>query len=219
MIQKESRLKVADNSGAKEVLCIKVKGSSKIRYAGLGDVFVATVKDAIPGGQIKKGDIVKAATLYHQTFPNEKITALVDYTNDVITESLKVANAFPKELGAVRVDTSQSLIDAYFTRHPEAIQGDVHGVNPLLIKALRNALNENGFHHVKIIVSSGFNPEKIARFERENTPVDLYGVGLYLVTLRTNFTGDLVMLNGEDQAKFGRKKLDSHRLDRVLFPL
>ena len=53
MIQKESRLKVADNSGAKEVLCIKVKGSSRIRYAGLGDVFVATVKDAIPGGQIK----------------------------------------------------------------------------------------------------------------------------------------------------------------------
>ena len=63
MIQKESRLKVADNSGAKEVLCIKVKGSSRIRYAGLGDVFVATVKDAIPGGQIKKGDIVNAVVV------------------------------------------------------------------------------------------------------------------------------------------------------------
>ena len=58
MIQKESRLKVADNSGAKEVLCIKVKGSSRIRYAGIGDVFNATVKDAIPGGQINKGDII-----------------------------------------------------------------------------------------------------------------------------------------------------------------
>jgi large subunit ribosomal protein L14 len=62
MIQKESRLKVADNSGAKEVLCIKVKGSSKIRYAGLGDVFTATVKDAVPGGQllselVKKQDV------------------------------------------------------------------------------------------------------------------------------------------------------------------
>ena len=63
MIQKESRLKVADNSGAKEVLCIKVKGSSRIRYAGLGDVFVATVKDAIPGGQIKKGEIVSAVVV------------------------------------------------------------------------------------------------------------------------------------------------------------
>ena len=63
MIQKESRLKVADNSGAKEVLCIKVKGSSRIRYAGLGDLFTATVKDAIPGGQIKKGDIVEAVVV------------------------------------------------------------------------------------------------------------------------------------------------------------
>ena len=63
MIQKESRLKVADNSGAKEVLCIKVKGSSRIRYAGLGDTFVATVKDALPGGQIKKGDIVQAVVV------------------------------------------------------------------------------------------------------------------------------------------------------------
>ena len=166
--------------------------------------------------QMCEGDLVKAARLYHQTFPNEKITALVDYTNDVITESLKVAHAFGETLGAVRVDTSQSLVDAYFTRHPEAISGQVNGVNPLLIKALRHALNENGFHHVKIIVSSGFNPEKIKRFEAEKTPVDLYGVGLYLVNLRTNFTGDLVMLNGANQAKFGRKKLDSSRLSPVL---
>ena len=57
MIQKESRLKVADNSGEKEVLCIKVKGSSRIWSAGLGETFVATLKYAIPGGQIKKGDI------------------------------------------------------------------------------------------------------------------------------------------------------------------
>lgn len=165
--------------------------------------------------QMCEGDLVKAATLYHQTFPNEKITALVDYTNDVITESLKVARAFGETLGAVRVDTSQSLVDAYFTRHPEAIVGQVNGVNPTLIKALRSALDENGFSFVKIIVSSGFNPEKIKRFEAEKTPVDLYGVGLYLVNLRTNFTGDLVMLNGMDQAKFGRKKLDSSKLSRV----
>lgn len=165
--------------------------------------------------QMCEGDLVKAARLYHQTFPNEKITALVDYTNDVITESLKVAHAFGETLGAVRVDTSQSLVDAYFTRHPEAVVGQVNGVNPILIKALRAALNENGFQDVKIIVSSGFNPEKIKRFEDEKTPVDLYGVGLYLVTLRTNFTGDLVMLNGVDQAKFGRKKLDTSRLQRV----
>ena len=60
MIQKESRVKVADNSGAKELLCIKVKGSSRRRYASLGDTFVATVKEVSPGGEIKKGDIVSA---------------------------------------------------------------------------------------------------------------------------------------------------------------
>ncbi|GAC56434.1 50S ribosomal protein L14 [Gordonia hirsuta DSM 44140 = NBRC 16056] len=60
MIQQESRVRVADNTGAKEVLCIRVLGGSKRRYAGVGDVIVATVKDAIPGGNVKKGEIVKA---------------------------------------------------------------------------------------------------------------------------------------------------------------
>lgn len=60
MIQQESRLKVADNTGAKELLTIRVLGGSGRRYAGLGDTIVATVKDAIPGGNVKKGDIVKA---------------------------------------------------------------------------------------------------------------------------------------------------------------
>jgi len=60
MIQQESRLKVADNTGAKEILCIRVLGGSGRRYAGVGDTIVATVKDAIPGGALKKGEVVKA---------------------------------------------------------------------------------------------------------------------------------------------------------------
>jgi large subunit ribosomal protein L14 len=60
VIQQESRLKVADNTGAKEILCIRVLGGSSRRYAGIGDVIVATVKDAIPGGNVKRGDVVKA---------------------------------------------------------------------------------------------------------------------------------------------------------------
>ena len=63
MIQQESRLKVADNTGAKELLCIRVLGGSKRRYAYLGDTIVATVKDAIPGGNVKKGDIGKAVVV------------------------------------------------------------------------------------------------------------------------------------------------------------
>ena len=60
MIQQETRLVVADNSGAKELLCIRVLGGSKRRYAGIGDIIVATVKDATPGGVVKKGEVVTA---------------------------------------------------------------------------------------------------------------------------------------------------------------
>ena len=63
MIQQESRLRVADNTGAKEVLCIRVLGGSGRRYAGLGDIIVGTVKDAIPGGAVKRGDVVKAVVV------------------------------------------------------------------------------------------------------------------------------------------------------------
>lgn len=63
MIQQESRLKVADNSGAKELLCIRVLGGSGRRYAGVGDVIVASVKEAAPGGVVKKGDVVRAVVV------------------------------------------------------------------------------------------------------------------------------------------------------------
>jgi large subunit ribosomal protein L14 len=63
VIQQESRLRVADNSGAKEVLCIKVLGGTRRRYASIGDIFVATVKDAMPGAGVKKGEVVKCVVV------------------------------------------------------------------------------------------------------------------------------------------------------------
>ena len=63
MIQQESRLRVADNTGAREILCIRVLGGSGRRYASIGDVIVATVKDAIPGASVKKGDVVRAVVV------------------------------------------------------------------------------------------------------------------------------------------------------------
>jgi large subunit ribosomal protein L14 len=63
MIQQESRLRVADNTGAKEILCIRVLGGSGRRYASIGDIIVATVKDAIPGGAVKEGEVVKAVVV------------------------------------------------------------------------------------------------------------------------------------------------------------
>ena len=63
MVQQETRLKVADNTGAKELLCIRVLGGSTRRYANIGDIIVASVKDATPGGVVKKGDVVKAVVV------------------------------------------------------------------------------------------------------------------------------------------------------------
>ncbi len=63
MIQQESRLNVADNSGAREVLCIRVLGGSKRRYASVGDIIVATVKEALPGANVKKGEVVRAVVV------------------------------------------------------------------------------------------------------------------------------------------------------------
>ncbi len=63
MIQQETRLKVADNSGARQLLCIRVLGGTRRRYARVGDVIVATVKEAIPNGTVKKGDVVKAVVV------------------------------------------------------------------------------------------------------------------------------------------------------------
>ena len=63
MIQQETRLKVGDNTGAKELLCIRVLGGTKRRYASLGDVIVCSVKEATPGGVVKKGDVVKAVVV------------------------------------------------------------------------------------------------------------------------------------------------------------
>lgn len=167
--------------------------------------------------QMCGGDIVKACEIYIKTFPNEKITALVDYNNNAISDALKAARAIGDKLGAVRVDTSSNLIDKYFD-DKDTSGFDPHGVCKELIFALREALDNEGFKNVKIVVSSGFNAEKIADFEAHKTPVDLYGVGTNTVKNSTcGFTGDLVELNGKEEAKFGRGNFKSDRLKLVKF--
>ena len=69
MIQQESYLKVADNTGAKEIKCIRVLGGSKVKYGNIGDVIVASVRKSTPGGQVKKGEVVKAVRPFRQGRP------------------------------------------------------------------------------------------------------------------------------------------------------
>ncbi len=166
--------------------------------------------------QLFNGDTLAAAKAYHETFPEDKLMVLVDYNNDVIEESLRVARHFGDKLSAVRIDTSNTMVDQYFMRNQDQLgTHDPRGSNPQLVFALREALDKEGFHNVKIVVSGGFNAEKIKAFEAANTPVDFYGVGSSLLKVNISFTGDNVLLNGKEEAKAGRKYRPNPRLERV----
>ena len=154
-----------------------------------------------------------------QHFQMKKVTALIDYNNDVITDSLLLARHLGETLNAVRVDTSKSLIDHYFD-DKDTSGFDPHGVCKELIFALRKALDDEGFNYVKIIVSSSFTAQKIAEWVDLKVPVNTYGVGTALVNNTTvGFTGDLVMLDGKKQAKEGRENIPSDRLKKVPYPI
>lgn len=161
------------------------------------------------------GDVVTASELFLKTFPETPLTALVDYHNDSVGDALKVARKFGKKLDAVRLDTSRALADIYF-ENKDADFNTVRGVSKELVFAVRKALDDEQFNHVKIVVSSGFTPEKISDFEKHHVPVDLYGVGSYILNNKTiGFTGDVVRVNGVAQAKVGRKEYFSDRLVAV----
>ncbi len=168
--------------------------------------------------QLFNGDTLEAAKAYHKTFPADKLMVLVDYNNDAIEESLRVARHFGDKLSAVRIDTSNTMVDQYFMRNQDKLGTfDPRGTNPSLVFALREALDNEGFQSVKIVVSGGFTAEKIAAFEKQNTPVDFYGVGSSLLKVNISFTGDNVLLDGEPEAKAGRKYRPNPRLEPVLY--
>ena len=168
--------------------------------------------------QLFNGDIVEATKAYKETFPEDELIALVDYNNDVITDSLKVAREFGSELKGVRVDTSRMMIDKYFLRNQQVLGTfDPRGVNMQLINALRLALDEEGYTHVKIVVSGGFNEDRIRQFEENQVPVDMYGVGSSLLKIHVGFTGDNVVIDGSPEAKAGRKLRPNPRLEKVEF--
>lgn len=165
--------------------------------------------------QICGGDVCKAADIYHKTFPNEKVTALIDYHNNVVRDSLILAKHLKENLKGVRVDTSKSLIDHYFD-DKDTSGFDPHGVCKELIFALRKALDDEGFNYVGITVSSSFTAEKIAEWKKLGVPVSMYGVGTSFVNNMTcGFTGDLVVLDGKGEAKEGRSNYPSDRLKKV----
>ena len=106
MVQQESRLRVADNTGAKELLCIRVMGGSTRRYAGIGDIIVASVKDATPGGVVKKGDVVKAVVVRTVKSIRRPDGSYIS-TRSIIREVSRVATSKIKKGDTVRVITGK----------------------------------------------------------------------------------------------------------------
>ncbi|WP_036436099.1 nicotinate phosphoribosyltransferase [Mycoplasmopsis felifaucium] len=148
------------------------------------------------------GNTAKAMEAYGKLFPESKIISLVDYHNNVIEQALESYKVLGAQLYGVRIDTSKNMKDHMFDNEPD--NEEFYGVNIEQVKRLRKALDEAGAKDVKIIVSSGFNAEKIKKFEQANAPVDSYGVGQAIFKMVASFSADATILNGNREAKEGR---------------
>ena len=184
------------------------------------------------------GDVVAATRALIQTcrarHPDVNVVSLVDYANDVIGDSLRVARAMADEFGrdalwGVRVDTSEMMVDRSLQGRDAEFPGErLNGVCAPLVRELRAALDAAGFPEVKIGVSGGFTPAKIVSFERAGVPVDFYGVGSSLLGHNNgeadgllnnfDFTADIVAIDGRAESKSGRERRDNRRFITVDIP-
>ena len=160
------------------------------------------------------GDTVLAAQKFAAWAPLDmNVTVLVDFENDSVRTALEVADALGDRLWGVRLDTSESLVD----RSLWGELGDFQptGVNERLVWKVRDALDERGYDRLRIVVSGGFNVEKIRYFEDKGVPVDSYGVGSSLIRGSNDFTGDIVLTDGKPSAKVGRRYRENPRFELV----
>jgi nicotinate phosphoribosyltransferase len=186
-----------------------------------GDTTVATLKfdEYINRAPVAVGHLTAKGTAEGHV----NVTSLVDFNNDVVNTSLGVAHALGARLWGVRVDTSEALVDRALLRELEEKEGvatdELRGVTPRLVELLRDALDQSGYKHVRIVASGGFDAEKIRRFEELRVPVDVYGVGSALVHgSGFDHTADIVRVEGRPLAKTGRRYMASERLQPVDWP-
>jgi len=159
------------------------------------------------------GDTVRAAAEFARWAPLEmNVVVLVDFENDSARTALEVARALGPQLWGVRLDTSGDLVDRTLGEEDDPA---LRGVNELLVRAVREALDADGFDEVRIVVSGGFDAERIRAFEERGVPVDAYGVGSSLIRGQNDFTADVVLTGGRPSAKVGRRHRPNPRLERV----
>ena len=160
------------------------------------------------------GDTVAAAKVFADRFADSmNVVVLVDFQNDSVRTSLEVADALGDRLWGVRLDTAHTLVDRSLMERMGRF--DPRGVNPELVRLVRSALDAAGHEHVRIVASGGFTAERIREFEREQVPVDAYGVGSSLLRGENDFTADVVMVEGRPCAKVGRQFSPNERLELV----
>jgi len=160
------------------------------------------------------GDTVAAARDYAARYAaRSNIICLVDFHNDSVGEAVKVADALGEDLWGVRLDTSEKLVDKALADRPDA--EELRGVTPELARAVRDGLDAAGHERVKIVVSGGFDAEKIDRFIAVDAPVDSFGVGSSLIRGNFDFTADVVELDGKPAGKVGRELHPNPRLRPV----
>jgi nicotinate phosphoribosyltransferase len=159
------------------------------------------------------GDTVAAVAAFARQFPGVPLIALVDFDNDSVATSLACARAFGERLWGVRLDTSGTMVDRALWSEMGAFAPT--GVNRRLVEKVRQALDAEGFDHVRVIVSGGFTAERIAAFEATGVPVDSYAVGSALLKGSADYTADVVLREGRPCAKVGRVYRPSDRLEPV----
>jgi nicotinate phosphoribosyltransferase len=170
----------------------------------------------VPHGLIAAfhGDTVGAARAFAERFAGEmNVVVLVDFDNDSVRTSVEVADALGEDLWGVRLDTSDRIVDRALW--DEMGEFPPTGVTPRLAERVREGLDAAGHERVKILVSGGFDAEKIGRFERSGAPVDSYGVGSSLLRGQNDFTADVVLVDGKPCAKAGRRYKPNDRLEPV----
>ncbi len=160
------------------------------------------------------GDTVAATAAFDKYVdPSIARIALVDFDNDCVNTSLAVARKLGKKLVGVRLDTSGSMVDKSLWTQIGTFKPT--GVCKELVCNVRKALDAEGFNHVKIIVSGGFDAARVAAFEEMGVPVDTYAVGSSFFDGNINFTADIVKVDGKDCAKAGRRYNPNPRLELV----
>jgi nicotinate phosphoribosyltransferase len=160
------------------------------------------------------GNTVLAASKFAEhADPDVNIVVLVDFENDSVRTALEVARALGDRLWGVRLDTARTLVDRALWS--EMGYFDPRGVNPRLVEKVRDALDAEGFERVRIVVSGGFDAERITEFEEKGVPVDSYGVGSSLIRGDNDFTADVVLTDGRHSAKVGRRYVPNPRLELV----